>query len=102
MNPNINPDRQMLKSSNPAIPPNKPRLGQGREGLQGEMNRPMMTERQLPIYPDPLIKPPLRPPNIKTQDDRKINLDLDLEINKDFEKISISRRYNIRNIPKTR
>ena len=31
------------------------------------------------------MKPPPRPPDIKTQNDRQINLDLDLEINKDFE-----------------
>ena len=30
------------------------------------------------------MKPPPRPPDVKTQDDRKINLDLDLEINIDF------------------
>ena len=48
-----------------------------------------MTEIQIPIYPDPLMKPPPRPPDMKTQDDRKINLDLDLEINKDFEENSL-------------
>ena len=42
-----------------------------------------VTEVKIPIYPDPLVKPPIRPPDIKAQDDRKINLDLDLEINKD-------------------
>ena len=47
--------------------------------------RPKMNEEQIPIYPDSLMKPPSRLPDIKTQDDRKINLDLDLEINKDFE-----------------
>ena len=47
-----------------------------------------MTEIKIPIYPDPLMKPPSRPPDIKMQDDRKINLDLDLEINKDFEENS--------------
>ena len=50
--------------------------------------RPKVTEIQLPIYPDPLMKPPPRLPDIKTQDDRKINLDIDLEINKDFEENS--------------
>ena len=34
------------------------------------------------------MKPPPRPLDIKTQDDRKINLDLDLEIDKDFEENS--------------
>ena len=65
-------------------------------------NRPKMTEMQIPIYPDCLMKPPPRLPNIKMQDNQKINLDLDLEINKDFEENSVSRRYNIIDIPKTR
>ena len=45
----------------------------------------MVTEINIPIYSDPLMKPPPRPPDMKTQDDRKINLDLDLEVIKDFE-----------------
>ena len=51
--------------------------------------RPTVTEIKIPNYPDPLIKPPPRPPDIKVQGDRKINLDLDLEINKDFEDNSL-------------
>ena len=51
--------------------------------------RPKVTEIQIPIYLDSLKKPPPRLPGIKTQDDRKINLDLDLEINKDFEENSL-------------
>ena len=43
--------------------------------------RPKVTEIQIPIYSDPLMKPPPRPPDIKMHDDRKINFDLDLEIN---------------------
>ena len=50
--------------------------------------RPTVTEIKIPIYPDPFMKPPPRPPNIKAQDERNINLDLDLEINKDFEENS--------------
>ena len=50
--------------------------------------RPKVTATQIPIYPDPLRKPPPRLLDVKTQDDRKINLDLDLEINKDFEEDS--------------
>ena len=50
--------------------------------------RPKVTEIQIPIYPDPLRKPPPRLPDIKMQDDRKINVDLDLEINKGFEENS--------------
>ena len=34
------------------------------------------------------MKPPPRLPDVKTQDDRKINLDLDFEINKDCEENS--------------
>ena len=50
--------------------------------------RPKVTEMHIPIYSDPLMKPPPRLPDIKMQDDRKTNLDLDLEINKDFEENS--------------
>ena len=50
--------------------------------------RPKVTETQISIYPDPLMKPPPRLPDVKMQNDRKINLDLDLEINKDFEEDS--------------
>ena len=47
--------------------------------------RPTVIEIKIPIYQDPLMKPLPKPPDIKAQDDRKINLDVDLEINKDFE-----------------
>ena len=53
------------------------------------ITRPKVTEIQISIYPDPLMKPPPRLPYIKMQDDRKINLDLDLKINKDFEENSL-------------
>ena len=43
--------------------------------------RPKVTEMQITIYPDSLMKPPPSLPNIKMQGDRKINLDLDLKIN---------------------
>ena len=141
INPNIRPERQILKSQNSA---NKPKLGQGRDSLKREMkpsmqaqaqvqfkeenqtrdqiltkekeglqppltkqttvrhkeqdlendkipnhiNKPMVTKIKIPIYPDHLMKPPPRLPDAKTQDDRKINLDLDLEINKEFEENS--------------
>ena len=42
---------------------------------------------QSPNYPDPVMKPP-RPPDEIVENDRHINLDLDLEINKDFEENS--------------
>ena len=51
--------------------------------------RPKVIEIQNPIYQYPLMKPPPRLPDIKMQDDRKLNLDLDLEINKDFEENSL-------------
>ena len=35
------------------------------------------------------MKPPSRLPDMKMQNDRKINFDLDLEINKDFEENSL-------------
>ena len=44
------------------------------------INKPTITEIKIPIYPDPLMKPQARLPDVKTQDDRKIKLDLDLEI----------------------
>ena len=50
--------------------------------------RPKMTQALILIYPYPLMKPPPRPLDMKTQDDRKINEDLDLEINKEFEENS--------------
>ena len=140
-NPDIKPERQLLKSQNSA---NRPKLGQERESLRTEMkapaqaqlqvqikdenqareqtltkqkeglqmpltktttvryigqgpendiisehiNKPTITEIKIPVYPDPLMKPPPRLPDVKMQDDRKINLDLDLEINKDFEENS--------------
>ena len=43
-----------------------------------------MTGTQVPFYPDPLMKPP-RLPDTKIQNDRQVNLDVDLGINKDFE-----------------
>ena len=50
--------------------------------------RPTVTEIKIPNYPDPLMKPAPRLPDIKAQEDRKINLDLELEINKDFKENS--------------
>ena len=41
-------------------------------------------------YPDPLIKPPSRLPDVKTQDNRRMTFDLDLDIYKDFEENSPS------------
>ena len=128
INPDIKPERQILKSQNLS---NKPKLGQGRESLRREMKvpaqvsvqikkenqtrdqnltkqieglqvpitrqttvrnieqekgndiiqkhiiKPTVTEIKIPIYPDSLMKPPPRLPDVNMQDDRKINLDLD-------------------------
>ena len=52
------------------------------------LNRPQAGKLQTPKYPDPEMKPPPRPPDKMTQNDRQINLDLDLEINQDFEENS--------------
>ena len=43
-----------------------------------------MNTRQVPFYPDPLMKPPPRLADTKTHDNRRMTLDLDLDINKDF------------------
>ena len=50
--------------------------------------RPKINTRHIPFYQDPLIKPPLTPPDIRTQDNRRRTLDLDLDIKKDFEENS--------------
>ena len=78
-------------------------IEQGRDTTPKHVGNPQVTEIQTPFYPDPVVKPPPRPPDKIAQNDRQINLDLDLEINKDFEEnFTISRRSNIRNISKTR
>ena len=56
--------------------------------MPGHINRPQVTEIQIPSYPDPLMKLPPRPPDMKMQDVRKKNLYVDLEIDKDFEENS--------------
>ena len=48
-----------------------------------------MTGIQVLFYPDLLMKPPPRLPDTKTQNDKQVKLDLDLEINKDFEENSL-------------
>ena len=37
--------------------------------------RPKLNAEQVPFYPDPLIKPPPRLPDIKTQDTSRMTLD---------------------------
>ena len=51
--------------------------------------RPKMNAEQVSFYPDPLINPHPRLPDIKTQDNRRMTSDLDLDINKDFEENSL-------------
>ena len=50
--------------------------------------RPKINTRQVPFYPDPLKNSPPRLSDTKTQDNRRMTLDLDLDINKDFEENS--------------
>ena len=50
--------------------------------------KPKMNAKQILFYPDPLIKPLLRLPDVKTQDGRMMTLDLDLDINMVFEENS--------------
>ena len=51
--------------------------------------RPTVTEIKIPNYPDPFMETTSQTASIKAHDDRKINLDLNLEINKDFEENSL-------------
>ena len=39
------------------------------------IDRPESTGIPVPFYPDPLMRPPPRLPDIKTQNDRQVNLD---------------------------
>ena len=61
---------------------------QGRYITPKHLNRPQAGKIQTPNYPDPVMKPPPRSPDKITQNDRQKNLDLDLEINQDFEENS--------------
>ena len=63
-------------------------IEQGRYTIPKCLNRPQVEKMKSPNYPDPVMKPPPRPPDKIAQNDRQINLDLDLEINKDFEENS--------------
>ena len=60
-------------------------IEQGRYITLTHLNRPQTEKIQTPNYPVPVMKPPSRPPDKITQNDKQINLDLDLEINQDFE-----------------
>ena len=63
-------------------------IEQGRYITPTHLNRPQAGKIQTPNYPNPVMKPPPRPPDKIMQNDRQINLDLDLEINQDFEENS--------------
>ena len=63
-------------------------IEQGRYITPTHLNRPQVEKIQTPNHPDLVMKPPLRPPDKITQNDRQINFDLDLEINQDFEENS--------------
>ena len=63
-------------------------IEQGRYITPKHLNRPQAGKIQTPNYPDPVMKPPPRPPDKITQNDRQINLDLDPEINQEFEENS--------------
>ena len=63
-------------------------IEKGRYTIPKHLNRPQVEKKQTLNYPDPVMKPPPTPPNKIAQNDRQINLDLDLEINKDFEENS--------------
>ena len=64
-------------------------IKQGRDMVPKHVGSPQVTEKQTPflktmqiilqIYPDPVMRPPLRLPNKIAQNDRQINLDLELE-----------------------
>ena len=60
-------------------------IEQGRDTTPKHVRNPQVTEIQTPFYPDPILKPPPRPPDKIAQNSRQINLDLDREIDKDFE-----------------
>ena len=61
-------------------------IEEGRDTTPKYENSP--TETQTLSYSDPVIKPPPRPPDRLVQNDRQTNLDIDLEINKDFKENS--------------
>ena len=60
-------------------------IEQGKDMIPKHVGSPPVTEIQTPFYPDPVMKPLPRPPDKIAQNDRQINLDLDLEKKKDFE-----------------
>ena len=61
-------------------------MEQSRENIPKQVYNPQ--EPIIPIYPNQIAKSPLKLPDKMTQDDRQIDLELHLEINKDFEENS--------------
>ena len=77
-------------------------IEQGRDTTPKHVGNLQVTKIQTPFYPDPVVKPPPRPPDKIAQNDRQINLDLDLEINKDFKENSPYQEGVISEIYQTR
>ena len=65
---------------------NKKSIEPNRENIPKHVYRPQ--EIKVPIYPNQITQPPPKPPDKVIQDDRQIDLELDLGINKDFEENS--------------
>ena len=64
----------------------KPQIEQGRENIPKQENDPQ--EPIIPIFPNQIAKPIPKLTEKVTQDNRQADLELDLEINKDFEENS--------------
>ena len=61
-------------------------IEQNRENVSKHVHNSQ--EIKVPIYPNQITQPPPKPPDRVIQDDRQIDLELDLGINKDFEENS--------------
>ena len=53
-------------------------LEQSKSTMPKYADRPQVTETQISFYPDPIMKPPPRLPDKKSQNDGQINMDLDI------------------------
>ena len=51
----------------------------------GEQSKTKMISRDIPLYPDPIYRPPPRPHDIPLQETLRKLTDLDTDINTDFE-----------------
>ena len=61
-------------------------MEQNRENIPKHVYNPQ--EPKIPIYPNQIIKPPPKPPDKVIQNDRQIDWDLHLAMNKDFKENS--------------